>query len=674
MTVAKRLVLALLCALSGCADVQVLTEHNDDRRTGANLHETSLKPTNVNPRSFGLLGTYNVRGKVFAQPLFATLGGRHMLYVATAANMVYAFDADQPGTLPLRSQDLGSNRLVSAKDVYPDEAPDIEPALGIISTPVIDMATATLYCVAMTKVPDSEKDSHGGNPYVWTLRALDIDSLEVKNSVEIQHFDFNSRKQLQRAALTLANGRVYTAWSSFGDRTPSDDPADWNGWVIAYRIVDARGSLAPAESFKVAPRKHQGGIWHSGGGAAVDASGNLYVITGNGHSDDGDAGSDFDSSDVKLDSELRVSDYYTPSFRGTLNGIQPRDDNILTDLDLSVSGPMIPSEWIDSRGQPVRKLLHGSKQGILYNVNRDGMGHLLSPSNQDPVQMVQVFTNRDPGDQMKAQHIHTTPVYWENSKDRRVFVASDWGLGIRAYQLEDNGRLDPLPVASASADDFGGFSVTQMSLSADSKSDGILWMVGCVGCVDDLHHGPAAWHDKLGALLAYDARSLTWLYSAPVGKYPRFNAPTIANGRVYVPTFSEEVVVFGLRPVSNPAELPKSCRGWSYGCGNEVEMMCDEPTATPIDIEILPGLGFVAADPETPWVYGFNDSKSGATGAYRPCLRGDHQVCGDAFQVSFGPFGHDACAPVGSGGAGNVPGRPCGPGTFIPHCPKINTQ
>src|SRR6185437_3587398 len=71
-----------------CADVQVLTQHNDLQRTGANLAETSLSPEAVSARGVTKLGSYRVRGKVFTQPLFVTRNGRHTLYVATAANFV----------------------------------------------------------------------------------------------------------------------------------------------------------------------------------------------------------------------------------------------------------------------------------------------------------------------------------------------------------------------------------------------------------------------------------------------------------------------------------------------------------------------------------------------------------------------------------------------------------
>jgi hypothetical protein len=58
-----------------------------------------------------------------------------------------------------------------------------------------------------------------------------------------------------------------------------------------------------------------------------------------------------------------------------------------------------------------------------------------------------------------------------------------------------------------------------------------------------------------GILRAFDANDVTkelWNNRQNVsrdgaGNYAKFSSPTIANGHVYLPTFSNHVVVYGLR-------------------------------------------------------------------------------------------------------------------------------
>ncbi|MGC1363281.1 MAG: hypothetical protein WA826_19070, partial [Silvibacterium sp.] len=90
---------SLLLPLAAFAQVDVLTQHNDLARTGANLKETVLTPANVNEKQFGMLFKHVVDDQVYSQPLLVTNvkigGGWHdVVYVTTVNNSVYAFDAN----------------------------------------------------------------------------------------------------------------------------------------------------------------------------------------------------------------------------------------------------------------------------------------------------------------------------------------------------------------------------------------------------------------------------------------------------------------------------------------------------------------------------------------------------------------------------------------------------
>src|SRR5258706_445334 len=158
------------------SEVSVATYHNDNLRTGQNLNETLLNIGNINAQHFGKRVSYPVDGQIYAQPLFVpdVLMKDHrfnVVYVATENDSVYAFDADQMHVVaPLWKRSflhLPVVTTVPSADVfskYPHQ--DIEPSIGITSTPVIDLTTNTMYVVAMTK--------EHGNKYVQRLHALDI--------------------------------------------------------------------------------------------------------------------------------------------------------------------------------------------------------------------------------------------------------------------------------------------------------------------------------------------------------------------------------------------------------------------------------------------------------------------------------------------------------------------
>src|ERR1700732_1477378 len=164
------LLIGLCCALRWMAVAQtnVTTFHNDNARTGQNANETVLTPSTVNSNHFGKLFSLTVDGDVYAQPLYVANvsingGTRHVLYVATEHDSVYAIDADSGmvywhvNLIPLGGSTVDSITDAACRDLVPE--------IGITGTPVIDPSTNTIYLVAKTK--------ESGN-FFQRLHAIDL--------------------------------------------------------------------------------------------------------------------------------------------------------------------------------------------------------------------------------------------------------------------------------------------------------------------------------------------------------------------------------------------------------------------------------------------------------------------------------------------------------------------
>ena len=171
----RRFILLLLYMMIGiqpASHAQVLTAQYNNFRTGADLHETVLKPSNVNTRDFGKLFSRTVDGDVFTQPLYVPslaisgVGKRNVVFVATEHDSVYAFDVNGTRDVPLwKTSFVDPQRGITTLSEHDVFCPFITPEVGITPTPVIDAATRTMYVLART-------NEHG--VFVQRLHALDI--------------------------------------------------------------------------------------------------------------------------------------------------------------------------------------------------------------------------------------------------------------------------------------------------------------------------------------------------------------------------------------------------------------------------------------------------------------------------------------------------------------------
>src|SRR6266700_3615259 len=267
--------------------IDVVTQHNDNGRTGANLHETVLNTNNVNPQHFGKLFSYPVQGHVYAQPLYASnvtipnKGIRNVVYIATMHNTVYAFDAEdrnQTATPFWQKQLEDSIPLPDPNIGFPNYR-DILREVGILSTPVISRAHAPNAIYVVT----ASKDPHGNGPGAFShhLHALDLTTgTDIRPPVQIQatiagsngQITFTSNWQNQRPALLHANDTIYIAFASYGDQGP------YHGWLLAY----SASTLMQISKFNTTLTGGKAGIWQAGQGPAADDAGNLYCFIGNG--------------------------------------------------------------------------------------------------------------------------------------------------------------------------------------------------------------------------------------------------------------------------------------------------------------------------------------------------------------------------------------------------------
>jgi hypothetical protein len=500
-----------------------VTYHNDNMRTGQNLGETVLTPQNVNSTKFGKVFSYAVDGAIYGQPLYVqnlkipVQGVRNVVYVVTEHDSVYAFDADQksPGTLwHVNFLDPASNVTTVPCADEPSTCDFIGIEIGITSTPVIDVGTQTLYVSAFTK--------EGGN-YAHRLHALDLATGSEKfgGPILIQgsvpgtgdgsdgvNVAFNPHNHLQRSALLLANGIVYVGFASFDDVTP------YHGWLFGFDTQ----TLQQRTLLNLAPNGTAAAIWESGNGAASDSSGNIYVVTGNGTFDADVGGRDFGDSFVKImpgSSSLSVVDFFTPFNEANLDAV---------DADLGAGGPLLMP---DQGGSHPHLMLAGGKEGTLYLVDRDNMGHFRAADNSQIVQSLVKMVGP----------IFCTPAFW----DGKVYIAGVKD-SLKVFTLNE-GLLSTAP-ASHSANAFGFPGVTP-AISANGSQAGIVWALE-----------NAVFRVKLPAILhAYDANDVSHeLYNSqqagtrdtlPIGV--GFGVPTVASGKVYVGTLTE-LAVFGLLP------------------------------------------------------------------------------------------------------------------------------
>jgi hypothetical protein len=562
--------------------IDVWTVGVNNTRQGWNKFETVLTPANV-PK-LRKVREFMVDEKIDVTPLVVT----DKLYVFTMTNTAYIFDvntgaelAKRPLAAPFDPADIANppGRGMDRHNIYRN--------WGITATPVIDVATNTIYATTFGK-PNANSLNTERNNMLWILDANTL--ADKKPPVLIAgnadnggggiSNGFTTPYQKLRAGLGLltdaaGNKAVIVSFSINGENPRGPG----HGFVVAYDVRglnrDAGFTPTPA-IWNVTPGGGAGGIWMSGSGPAIDGD-DIYLATGNGM-DPGTMPGNFGESFVKLHYTAGVANVddgkpklVVADFWGAFSDFGRANE----DQDLGAAGVFIVPE----RGN----LVGGGKDGILYNLNKDNLGKntwdpqfnlpfvaTYLPNAPNGPAGLPTTTAADPNWPIvnrdrnlpaqtptgKSYHIHGTPVYMERANSGIVYV---WGENerVKAYNFNfatkriTGFRAEGAQLASGNMPAPGGMPGGRLVVSSNGTmpGTGVVWGVYPV-------QGDANSAVVHGALVAYDATAvakgkLKQLFHSDanpannMGNFAKYSTPVVANGKVYVGTFSNKVVQYG---------------------------------------------------------------------------------------------------------------------------------
>jgi outer membrane protein assembly factor BamB len=591
--------------------VAVLTRSYDNSRSGSNTQEPTLSPSVVAAglrRRFSLTVTDDPR--IEAQPLIVpgvTMadGTTHdVAYVCTMANNVWAFDANDGTPLWPAPANLG-------KPIQGTGNIDfhlINLKWGILSTPVIDPDTQTMYVVTWSIADGSATDTvdpkNGPNNTLHRLHAVNIvDGSQRHDPIVIAataaatdgtSTAFSSIKQKQRSALLLvplgggsAKKTLFMACGQTQESLPKT-----HGWVVAFDVE----SFQQTAAWCTTPNGGGAGIWAAGQGPASDAKGFVYLNTGNGT---WNPGTDFGESVVKLQyappagsslGQLKPADSFTP-FRdkdrgkGTPSNVQGVN---FDDQDLGSAGPLV----LDA----LNIVVACGKDGVLFVMDKDNLGGPFRDFNDptsrpDPTKLKSppIFFTFFPGpgldasdvsvlDQFvmteqirmprsKTHHLHGSPLFWDSPDLGPMLFCWGENENLRAWSIDASGKVTFLAMgneqASAGSANPGGMPGGMLTLSANNPAphSGVVWatvpLKGLTNGRDN--NGDANASVVQGVLYAYDAtrfgtnpdgsKFLAKLWdtqqSGDTFSFSKFCPPVVADGKVYVATYDGRVDVYG---------------------------------------------------------------------------------------------------------------------------------
>jgi hypothetical protein len=304
------------------------------------------------------------------------------------------------------------------------------------------------------------------------------------------------------------------------------------------------------------------------------------------------------SRDAKApkNSSFAVADFYTPS--NTTAGSEmvenaPAAPLNAHDFDLC-AGPVL-FRAPDGKGQPIDLVAGGGKNGRLYVLDRADLGKWAAPQGDPGVQVPAYNKQALQEDRLCHFHVHGAPVIWEGAPQGTVAYVWSEQDHLRAYAWDkdtkkfgwnhDAKTFDARPIAISEFGFAEGVMLMPggfIAVSADGKDPktGIVW---ASHPTEDANNATVP-----GVLRAFAASDpvtrgnhtfLRELWNSEhdplkpdrVGMFAKFVPPVVANGKVYLATFSRQLVVYG--------ELPgaKHPNGMGMGMAMAMDMSGDGP-------------------------------------------------------------------------------------------------
>jgi hypothetical protein len=502
------------------AQVNVTQEHNNLSRDGLYI-DAAFTPAAAAGLTRDLNFDGTISGNVYAQPLYVEGGPNGPMIIAvTESNNIYALNATTGIVIWQRNVGAPVTSGLPCGNINP---------LGITGTPVVDLASRSLFFDAMidgaTKkhfIYSLNVDTGATNPG-WPV---DVNATAIYNGLT-----FTSLVQNERGGLALVNGRVYVSYSGH-----LGDCGAYHGWVVSVAINN------PSDVMAWATIAIGGGIWGHGG-VASDGT-NMFVVTGN----------TFGTNGVWLGGEAIIRLQAGPIWSGLPTDYWvPTNWFSLDQGDTDLGG--VSATVIDvPGGTPSNLVLALGKDRNAYLVNRSNLGGIGPPVAQLSVS----------GTTLRG----TSAVTYHTSQGT-YFAFHDDGNAIAAYRVTPTNPPNILSAWSMSQNGRGSPWVT----TTDGTNNAIVWVVGTQG--DQRLHG---YNGDTGAVV-YAGGGANELMSGT----RQWNTGIVARGRIYFGA-DNRVYAFML-PTVSPTPTPTAT---ATATPTPTPAPSPTPTATPCSTPIAP--------------------------------------------------------------------------------------